>query len=44
MNTVKLEQLSEKEMKQIQGGRWVEAYGQWYWLSEYGLGEGEDDQ
>ena len=42
MNTVKIEQLSEKEMKQILGGRWVEVAGQWYWLSYYSL-DGDDE-
>lgn len=44
MDTLKFEQLSEKEMKQVLGGQWVKSDGQWYWLSGYSLGEGEDDQ
>lgn len=44
MNTVKFEQLSEKKMKQIQGGFWFKSDGQWYWYSGYSLGENEDGQ
>lgn len=37
MNALNFEQLSEKEMKQIHGGRWVKVNGQWYWVEDYVL-------
>lgn len=42
METLKLEQLSEKEMAQIQGGCWVYANGQWLWVENYGL-DGDEE-
>lgn len=37
MDILKFEQLSEKEMAQIQGGYWIYNDGQWIWVENYGL-------
>lgn len=42
METLTFEQLSEKEMAQIQGGQWMYADGKWLWVDNYGL-DGDEE-
>ncbi len=44
MDALQFEQLSEKEMAQIQGGAWVYCNDRWLWVETYGLGGDEEDQ
>lgn len=42
MDALEFEQLSEKEMVQIQGGRWMYCDGEWLWVEKYGL-DGDEE-
>lgn len=42
MDVLKFEQLSEKEMTQIQGRGWIYCDGEWKWVENYGLDGNEE--
>ena len=42
MNGVNLKPLTEREMSQITGGRWIKIAGEWIWVSDLLIEEKED--
>lgn len=42
MNKANLKPLSEKEMSQLVGGKWLKIEGKWIWVSEQKVESQED--